>query len=85
MVGTEEQSLSLMELDQESATRLAVAIVEQAISDFRKSQKRLLTDPFNSSALFLLNDCERFFISQWFLELSNLDGTAVINHLKCKQ
>ena len=70
---------------------LAVAIVDQAKSDYIRSVKWLKNHPHvrtrkeearRAECYRLINDCERFFLSQWFYELTGCDGKQMLQMLK---
>lgn len=61
---------------------LANAIIEQAARDWRQSARKLRKNPDNQAALWMKKDCERFFLSDWFSVLSNLDGAVILEKLR---
>ena len=70
---------------------LAVAIVNQAKLDYIRSVKWLKNHPHartrkevarRAECYRLINDCERFFLSQWFYELTGCDGKPMLKMLK---
>lgn len=61
--------------------RLANAIVLQTVKDFRAARRKLRRKPQNVEAKRMINDCERFFRSDWFVELTDVDGEAVLRKL----
>lgn len=70
---------------------LAVAIVNQAKSDYIRSVKWLKNHPHarnrkevdrRAECHRLIMDCERFFPSQWFYELTGCDGKQMLQMLK---
>ena len=62
-------------------TRLASAIILQAVADYRKSLRGIKADPHVSVA-DMKNDCERFFVSDWFSTLTKLNGTVLMKKLQ---
>lgn len=58
--------------------KLANAVIMQAANDYVKALNRplLKTKDFDSRRMKL--DCERFFKSRWFGELSNTDGQSLM-------
>lgn len=62
--------------------KLAQAIVVQAATDYRKARHKIKTHPKCISAGRDIVECERFFLSGWFTELSGLDGRVVLDRLK---
>ncbi len=61
---------------------LANAIVIQAVKDYRKAMRRLRKDPKHEKSLFWKKYIERFFRSQWFEDLCDLDGEVLIEQLQ---
>ena len=75
---------------------LANAIVEQAVTDYRKAtadiriaKHRLRENPNDEKAIKLLNqsyrmhtECNRFFRSEWFGVLTKVDGERLLRELK---
>ena len=63
--------------------KLANAIVEQAVKDYRIEQARVKANPHNSDhAKAEIRKLERFFRSQWFEALTDVDGRLVLSRLK---
>lgn len=62
--------------------KLANAIILSAVRDYRDARKKLKKRPKNEDAKLMVEDCERFFRSEWFQVLSNLDGEALLERLK---
>ncbi len=63
---------------------LACAIVEKAISDYRKALRKLKADTNNELAGKQADECESFFKSKWFDTLCNVDGLLIIDKI-CEQ
>lgn len=61
---------------------LAQAIVMQAVKDYKKARHKLRTHPKSIAAGRDVVECERFFTSDWFMELSGLDGRVILDKLK---
>lgn len=61
---------------------LANAIILQAVKDYREAGKKLKKRPKNGNIKLMAKDCERFFCSEWFGALSNLDGRMLLKWLK---
>ena len=61
--------------------RLAHAIVLRAVEDYRWARKKLKANPDHRSALEAADECYNFFLSQWFLSLSGLDGEVILEKL----
>ncbi len=54
--------------------RLANAIVILAAKDYRDALKKIKKNPHNRDAMDTAMQCERFFDSQWFSVLTEVDG-----------
>ena len=61
---------------------LANAIVLQAVKDWRKAVKTLKKRPRYEAAIQMRDECERFFRSEWFEELTSVDGSVILRKLK---
>ena len=61
---------------------LANAIVAQAAADYRSAKRRLKKNPESVSAAARLRECERFFLSEWIMALTDIDGSYLLNRLK---
>lgn len=62
---------------------LANAIVEQAVKDYRMEQARVKANPQNSDrAKAEVRKLERFFRSDWFEVLTDVDGRLILSRLK---
>ena len=61
---------------------LAGAIVMQAVKDWRRAVKTLKKKPRKESAKQMKEECERFFRSQWFEDLTDVDGSFILRKLK---
>lgn len=61
---------------------LANAIVLQAVKDYRAALKQLGKNPDNKDAGSDAREIERFFRSQWYSELTSVDGEFLICKLR---
>ena len=61
---------------------LANAIVMQAVKDWRKAVRTLKKRPRYEAAKQMRDECERFFRSEWFEELTSVDGSVILRKLK---
>ena len=61
---------------------LANAIIIQAADDYRISLRRLKLNRMNREYLRMKEECERFFQSQWFEQLTNVDGKAIMMRIQ---
>ena len=48
----------------------------------KELKRKLKRKPRNEDAKLMVEDCERFFCSEWFEVLSSTDGKALLNRLK---
>ena len=62
-------------------TELAAAVVKQACKDYRAAIHRLLREHDHEAALRMRADAEKFFRSEWFTMLSDLDGEALMKRI----
>lgn len=61
---------------------LALAVVGQAVEDWRLARSILRRVPDHPRAACLKRDAERFFRSRWFCVLVDLDGRALLSRLR---
>lgn len=61
---------------------LANAIVLQAVKDWRMAVRTLKKRPRYEAAKQMRDECERFFRSEWFEELTDVDGSVILRKLK---
>lgn len=61
---------------------LADAIILQAVIDYRRSVRALLRKTFDAKAHRSKQEVERFFRSDWFQVLSDLDGRKLLHNLE---
>ena len=61
---------------------LADAIILQAVSDFRETQRLLKQKSNNKDKLLELHRLEHFFRSNWFKTLTTLDGSQLLTDLR---
>ncbi|MFA7034615.1 MAG: hypothetical protein WC166_08190 [Bacteroidales bacterium] len=52
---------------------LVAAIATQAVKDYRKAQERLAADPLCESAAHTLDEVRRFFRSDWYQTLCDVN------------
>lgn len=71
-------------LDDKGVDNLVVAIVRQAVQDWRAATHRLKRHPDDLDADNIRKDCERFFRSEWFFDLTGIDGKKFLSQLKEK-
>ena len=63
-------------------SELANAIVMQAVKDWRDSVRKLKKRPRYDPAKQMRDECERFFRSEWFEQLTDVDGRVILRKLK---
>lgn len=61
---------------------LANAIIIQAADDYRISLRRLKLNRMNREYLGVKEECEKFFLSQWVEQLTNVDGKAIMMRIQ---
>ncbi len=61
---------------------LAHEIILQAVKDYRTARKKLKYHPKNKDAKLMIEDCERFFRSDWFGALTSVDGQLPLKKLQ---
>ncbi len=61
---------------------LANAIVLQAVKDWRSAVRTLKKRPRYDPAKQVRDECERFFRSDWFEALTEVDGRIILRKLK---
>lgn len=61
---------------------LANAIVICAAKDYRRALRRIRKKPTNKEALSEIADIERFFCSDWYKTLTDVDGEIIIRRLR---
>ena len=66
----------------ENYEKLANAIILQAVKDYRAAKKKLKKQPTNKDAEIMIKDTERFFRSDWFTALTDVDGSVILRKLQ---
>ena len=61
---------------------LAQAVILQTVKDYRTARKKLKYHPKNKDAKLMIEDCERFFRSDWFGVLTSVDGQMLLRKLQ---
>ena len=61
---------------------LANAIILQAVKDYRTAGKNLKRNPKNKDAKLMVEDCERSLSSDWFGQLTSVDGKRLLKKLQ---
>ena len=66
---------------EENYKALANAIIMQAVKDFRPAYRRLNKYPNDNTAQRTVREITKFFCSQYFEALTDLDGPALLHQL----
>lgn len=61
---------------------LANAIILQAVKDYRVALRKHQKRPKYQPSIETINEVERFFRSEWYRELTSVDGEMLIRKLK---
>ena len=61
---------------------LANAVIIQASKDWQKAVRTLKKHPHYRTAQLAREECECFFLSEWFMVLTDLDGSYLLGRLK---
>ena len=61
---------------------MANAIIEQAAKDYRDSVRRLKRYPDSKAGMETAMELERFFHSDWYATLTDIDPDYLINRLR---
>lgn len=61
---------------------LANSIILLAVKDYREARHKLHKRPKNKTAKATLEECEEFFLSDWFKTLTTLDGEMLLQKLR---
>ena len=73
----------MKELDKRKAyENLANAIIEQAVHDFREAKRRLQKNARDAEAEKTYRETKQFFCSEWFSQLTTLDGELLLEKLE---
>ena len=75
-----------MKICNEGCENLVIAIVRQALIDYRDALKALKKNPNNIDEHRIKNECEIFFNSEYFTLLTNVDGAYLLKNIErmCK-
>ena len=66
--------------NEEGIENLTNAIILQAVKDYRKALKGFSLNGKSSTAVIV--DCERFFRSDWYRQLTNVDGEYLMTTIR---
>ena len=75
-------SMASKNLAEDPYERLANAIILSAVADYRVELKRIKKNPENRLAIDEALQIERFFRSQWYQQLTSVDGEFLISKLQ---
>lgn len=75
-------SMASKNLAEDPYERLANAIILSAVADYRAELKRIKKNPENRLAINEALQIERFFRSQWYQQLTSVDGEFLISKLQ---
>ena len=75
-----------MKICDEGCENLVIAIVRQALVDYKSALKALKKNPNNIDKRRIKNECEMFFSSEYFTLLTNVDGAYLLKNMErmCK-
>lgn len=62
--------------------QLANAIILQAVKDYRDALKKIKKRPRYDPAMDMIAEVERFFHTDWYRELTSVDGNFLIEKLR---
>ena len=77
-----DSCIRLKTLNQESAENLLVAIVAQAAKDYRIYRRMAYMKPRDTQTQVLFKRAADFFLSDYFLSMTKLDGKAILEQLE---
>lgn len=66
--------------NEESLENLANGIIMQAVKDYRKALRGFSLN--GESSTCVIAECERFFRSEWFRVLTNVNGEYLITNIR---
>ncbi len=66
---------------EENYQALANAVILQAVKDFKPAYRRLKRHPNDKLAQDTVREITKFFCSDYFCALSDLDGPALLNRI----
>lgn len=72
------------DIDNDGVKMLCNAIIYQAVKDYKHYSNILHKNPNNEMAKYELKQLERFFLSQYFEMLSDMDGNNLLITLREK-
>jgi hypothetical protein len=67
---------------EENYSRLANAVIVQAVKDYRTAYSRMLRHPENGAERNEVIGQEKFFLSEWFAALTDVDGRKLLKQIQ---
>lgn len=74
-----------MRIDDQGLMNLVGGIVKKAVDDWMKAKRRLRKHPTSTSASYMVTDCERFFLSEYFYGLTGVNGEEFLKQLEAQE
>lgn len=71
-----------MQIDDKGLENLVGGIVKKAVDDWKKAKRRLRKHPTSNSASYMVTDCERFFLSEYFYGMTGMSGEEFLKKLE---
>lgn len=72
----------MQHIDDKGLENLVCGIVKTAVDDWKKAKRRLRKCPISTIAQGVVIDCEQFFKSDYFYNLTGMDGHEFLKRLK---
>lgn len=69
-------------MNKQALETLINAVILSAVEDYRAALKQYRQNPNNKDAAWNIDSIERFFRSEWFKFLTNINGERLIDDLK---
>jgi hypothetical protein len=76
------EEIEITEATEENWQALAHHIILQAVADYRRAVRKLMKELDHVDALADMLEVERFFHSEWFSVLTDLNGKLILARLK---
>ena len=80
--GGKEGCVRLKSLNDDAAENLILAITNQAAKDYRLYRRMVTMFPSNKEVQRLFEKVKAFFISDYFISMTKLDGNAILEQLE---
>lgn len=81
-IRADPRGINIRRYKMEQYEKLADAIILLAANDYRAAIKKLKSNLEYRPALLLKHDCETFFRSEWFGELTSINGNILMERLR---